>query len=330
MFQENGEPQDTVVSPDVLRNAPNGAMGNLVLPCSVSGSPTPAIAWFREGTRIEDEMVTDDGTLVLNLSEGVEASRNGTLYYCLATNTIGPSEQPFMAVLRSRDVTVSTTCESQHACTDYVNQPPLFPPVFDGFESTTPRLQEVLTAVGGAVTFRCDHLEGNPPPVIQWYADNLLVNPIPRNNEILIEEEGRYLFIRRLTSVQQQQQYHCEATNPLLNTMFRSPITYMPVAAPSDTFVVHKILGTSYALVNEEIRALYGAVAVDSMGRWNNIVIDCEGDDLTIIVAGGLLLRVSPITMPTNDDGLIVSCTVQTIDGRFKFPELILIVGGKF
>ena len=111
MFQEDGEPQDTVVSPDIFQNAPNGQRVNLVLPCSVSGSPTPTIAWFRESTQIEDEMVTDDGTLVLNVREGVETSRNGIRYYCLATNTIGPSEQSFMAVLRSRDVTVSTACE---------------------------------------------------------------------------------------------------------------------------------------------------------------------------------------------------------------------------
>lgn len=114
MFREYGQPQDAVVSPGIFNKAPNGVKGNLVLPCSVSGSPTPTISWFREGTPVQGGVVTSDGTLVLNVTEGVEASREGRRYYCIATNTLGPSERNFTAMLRSRNVIVSTACESQY------------------------------------------------------------------------------------------------------------------------------------------------------------------------------------------------------------------------
>ena len=110
-FREGGEPQDILVSSSISLNAENGLSGNLVLPCNVSGTPTPTVFWFREGTQIEDEVVTDDGTLVLNVTEGVEASRDGTRYYCLAYNRVFLERTIFRSVLKSRDVTVRHTCE---------------------------------------------------------------------------------------------------------------------------------------------------------------------------------------------------------------------------
>ena len=81
---------------------------NLVLPCGVTGIPTPRVSWFREGDLIDPTSVTANGTLVISAT-GNEASREGTNYYCVASNTIGRGN--FVATLRSRDVNVSQSCE---------------------------------------------------------------------------------------------------------------------------------------------------------------------------------------------------------------------------
>ena len=58
---------------------------------------------------LADELVTDDGSLAMNVTEGVDASRSGVLYHCEASNVFGGGSTP--AILRSRDVNVTYTCE---------------------------------------------------------------------------------------------------------------------------------------------------------------------------------------------------------------------------
>ena len=112
----NGEPpsftQETpatkVVEFDTFQEV-NGAMVNLVLPCVATGTPAPTVAWFREETELDQASVADDGTLAINVTMET-ASRMGTVYYCVATNNIGP-ENSTTASLRSRNVNVTHTCE---------------------------------------------------------------------------------------------------------------------------------------------------------------------------------------------------------------------------
>ena len=110
-FIADGEPEDAIVSSDHFRMSSDGLMGNLVLPCTVTGSPQPTITWYRGEMQIEESSVTSTGTLVLNVTEGVEASRMGMIYHCLASNMIGPEGSQYQATLRSRDVTVTYTCK---------------------------------------------------------------------------------------------------------------------------------------------------------------------------------------------------------------------------
>ncbi len=59
-------------------------MANLVLPCGVTGDPTPTVTWYRGDTVLPSQSVTSDGFLVMNVTEGVDASRSGVLYHCEA------------------------------------------------------------------------------------------------------------------------------------------------------------------------------------------------------------------------------------------------------
>ena len=63
-------------------------------------------------TELDPVFITGrSNSLVLNVIEGVEATRTGLIYYCLATNMIGPEGSEYEAILRSRDVNVTYTCK---------------------------------------------------------------------------------------------------------------------------------------------------------------------------------------------------------------------------
>ena len=96
----NTEPQDTVV----FATDAAGNISSLTLNCSASGNPSPNISWFREGMPLSSEMVNTNGTLlIMNITEGVDATRGGVSYHCTAKNTFG--------MIRSRAANVSYACE---------------------------------------------------------------------------------------------------------------------------------------------------------------------------------------------------------------------------
>ncbi len=102
-FIPDGEPPETAVV-DVQRS------NELVLPCAVNWTPTPSVTWYREGSAINSMFVSPNGTLTIRVNESdneSELSRQGTLYYCIATNRIGQT----ITALRSRNVNVSLSCE---------------------------------------------------------------------------------------------------------------------------------------------------------------------------------------------------------------------------
>ena len=82
----NMEPQDAVV----FATDAAGNKSSLTLNCSASGNPSPNITWFREGMPLSNEMVNANGTLlIVNVTEGVDATRGGVSYHCTANNTFG-------------------------------------------------------------------------------------------------------------------------------------------------------------------------------------------------------------------------------------------------
>ena len=98
------EPQDMVVS---AMNADMTTRASLNLTCMASGSPTPTIAWFRDGAPLSLNQrltVNANGTLhIVNITEGIDATRAGTRYHCTARNTFG--------TIRSRTANIYYACE---------------------------------------------------------------------------------------------------------------------------------------------------------------------------------------------------------------------------
>ncbi len=97
-FTQNGEPQDIVVSTEIFNSA-GEVMANLVLPCGVTGDPTPTVTWYRGDTVLPSQFVTSDGSLVMNVTEGVDASRSGVLYHCEASNVFGGNGSPAILII---------------------------------------------------------------------------------------------------------------------------------------------------------------------------------------------------------------------------------------
>ena len=61
----------------------NGRLGqNVSLICSASGSPTPAITWFRNGMLI-------DGEIFPSLNFPSLSPEDRGFYFCMANNTVG-------------------------------------------------------------------------------------------------------------------------------------------------------------------------------------------------------------------------------------------------
>ena len=83
------------------------AAGNrvsLTLHCVALGDPRPTITWYREGTRLSNNLVSRNGSLhIAEITENTDATRGGLSYHCTANNTFG--------TIRSRPASVSYACE---------------------------------------------------------------------------------------------------------------------------------------------------------------------------------------------------------------------------
>ena len=366
-----GEPVDTIVSSDVFSTA-GSLTGNLVLPCSVTGTPAPTVRWFRieeDGTETELDAAFITGiknSLVLNVTEGVEATRTGLIYYCLATNMIGPAGSEYEATLRSRDVNVTYTCKwrtqlrAKHgnltlfgegvdfceweqasttmhvigiAITDFFSLT-----VFDGFESTEPSLVEIATIESGAVTLECDIEAANPAPMIAWVANT---SDFPRAppNSVLYVDEGRYLFIRVLSDMQRNQQYYCEARGLLLNnTIERSPITYtLTGEIPTGTLMQYRDdLGTTVFKVDDDTLVLPYALAAraDDGSVGTVAVTGCTSDDIdesqiSFANLANLLVTFADLMPPLENAEVVYSCNILSSAQETSSVTGTLILGRK-
>ena len=208
------------------------------------------------------------------------------------------------------------------------------PPVFDGFESTEPAMEEIATIVGGAVTLECDIGAANPAPTIIWFANTNEFPPAPPNS-VLYVDEGRYLFIRVLTDTLRNQQYYCEARGLLLNnTIDRSPITYtLTGEIPTGTLMRYREnLGTSVFKVGDDTLILPYALAAreDDGSIGSAAVTGCTSDDIdeNQIMFGNsanLLVTVEDLMPPLENTEVTYTCGIlSTQDASSVTGTLIL------
>lgn len=160
------------------------------------------------------------------------------------------------------------------------------------------RTEFLPTIVDGSVGLLCDFLAGNPSPTIRWYADGILVGEfVSSSRAILYVENGRYLYIQKLTAIQRSRQYYCEARNLLLNnTIMRSPTTYdLAVDLPIGGFWLYKEFGVIEAEVGILAISIYIGAARRNDGTQTDVIASCGTPDAfngMLAVEGGTRLRV--------------------------------------
>ena len=137
----------------------------------------------------------------------------------------------------------------------------------------------IPTIENGAVALLCDFLDAKPRPEVRWYMNN--VTMISESGvDILFLENGRYLFIARLTSAQRSASFHCEVVNANLdpNTPQRSPTTYTLSAdlSPGELHL-YRNETTVRGLKGEDVRFVYAA-AFRTSGGASILILQCPPD----------------------------------------------------
>ena len=159
-------------------------------------------------------MVMADGSLLIEITEGVDATRGGLSYHCTANNSFG--------IIRSRAANVSYACEWEGkewvlcvwgVCdTQFV----LFSlSDFDGFDVPNgTEAIKVSTGVDADVALECRVRGANLSPQIQWFdGTGTSLSEDRTNNVLRFLDNGRYLLIGQLMPTQVNTNYYCSVTN---------------------------------------------------------------------------------------------------------------------
>ncbi|XP_070817740.1 hemicentin-1 [Chaetodon trifascialis] len=150
------------------------------LVCDVTGSPTPVITWYKNGTPI----VASNSIQILDMGKTLKLLKAATAdagsYSCKAINIAGSTEKDFFV-----DV--------------------LVPPTIEGSGSS----QDVSAIVKQGISLEC-MVQGVPFPTIQWYKDRKLVFLGDPNLEVT--NRGQVLRIKS-ARLGDKARYQCSVTN---------------------------------------------------------------------------------------------------------------------
>ena len=101
-------------------------------------------------------------------------------------------------------------------------------PDFGGFTGPSRVVTVNVTTADGDddVALECLVAESKPPPQIRWLGNGNPLTEVMTNNQLRFLDNGHYLLIRQLTTVQLNTNYQCQVTNARLHEMVTSPTTY--------------------------------------------------------------------------------------------------------
>ena len=196
----------------------------------------------------------------------------------------------------------------------------------------------VPSVTDGPLTLECDVRASNPPPTIVWYGGGSVITPI-LPTVILFFDNGRYLFIRSLTSVQRQQEFYCEVQDILLgNTNMRSPITYdiSESIAPS-TLVFYKNHTTMLTIERgSQVEDVNSFTATDGAGvAITHQTVQCQSqiNSLTIDIGTHVSILLTVTSFSSGTRTLEPYTCNVLIGGGFSLPpptDHIAVIVRKF
>ena len=99
---------------------------------------------------------------------------------------------------------------------------------FGGFTGPSRVVTVNVTTADGddEVALECLVADSNRPPQIRWLRDGNPLTEVTADNRLRFLDNGRYLLIRELGTVQINTTYQCQVTNARLHEMEISPTTY--------------------------------------------------------------------------------------------------------
>ena len=197
--------------------------------------------------------------------------------------------------------------------------------VFDGFINPTVMDVAVETIQGEAVALECDFAASNPPPKIQWFANETTLLTV--NSLLRFLDGDRYLYIQTLTSSQREMQYHCEVTNFLdeNGASIRAPTTYIINTEPSDdSFVEYKGLGSQVGTVGESLQFVYVAVYLNASGHVIPLEIDCPSNPYVMSVVNNENITATLLQSAANQTEVTFTCQVL---GNITITGTIVVSG---
>ena len=123
----------------------------------------------------------------------------------------------------------------------------------------------------------CDVLPASPRPQIQWFnSGSIRIEEV--GHDVIYLEDGRFLFIQRLTAMQRTSSFHCEVVNAFLDSSMpqRSPTTYtLEGSIPLNTLETYIGDRSVTVTLGEPVQVVLAAAFPLTNGQSGQIVLTC-------------------------------------------------------
>lgn len=157
--------------------------------CRVTGNPTPAVTWYKDGISIQNnpdyQTTYEAGNCTLTIEETF--AEDSAKYTCKAVNEVGSAE------------TTGTLSVKEAEPTEQ-----LIPPSF------TKLLQPGSAKEGIGFQFECK-VEGNPLPTVQWFKNHECIDNSP--DFVITYNNGDAILKFEKVSLLDKGEYTCKASN---------------------------------------------------------------------------------------------------------------------